>query len=64
MPKMKPHSGMTKRTKVTGTGKIVAQPAGHVHKLEAKSSSRKRRLTGTDEISKVDIKRVKKMLGR
>lgn len=64
MPKMKTHSGMAKRVKITGTGKIVAQPAGHVHKLEAKSSSRKRRLSGTDVIAKADVKRVKRMLGR
>jgi large subunit ribosomal protein L35 len=64
MPKMKPHSGMSKRTKVTGSGKIMAQSANHVHKLEHKSGSQKRRLTQDVVIAKSDTKRVKKMLGR
>ena len=64
MPKMKPHSGMTKRVKVTGKGKLLVEQAGKRHMLEAKSSRRTRRLTGTVEVSSVDKKRVRKMLGR
>jgi large subunit ribosomal protein L35 len=64
MPKMKPHSGMAKRTRVTGSGKIMAQSANHVHKLEHKSGSQKRRLVTDVVIAKSDIKRVKKLLGR
>jgi large subunit ribosomal protein L35 len=64
MPKMKSHTGMGKRVKVTGTGKIVAQQAGLRHKLEKKSSNVTRRMTGTVELSKVDTKRIKKLLGR
>ena len=64
MPKMKPHSGMTKRVKVTGKGKLLVEQAGKRHKLEGKSSRRTRRLTGTVEVSSVDKKRVRKMLGR
>jgi large subunit ribosomal protein L35 len=64
MPKMKPHSGLAKRVRVTGRGKIVAQSAGRVHKLEHKPSTRKRRMAGTMELAKVEIKRVKRLLGR
>ncbi|WP_329109393.1 50S ribosomal protein L35 [Micromonospora sp. NBC_01699] len=64
MPKMKSHTGMGKRVKVTGSGKIVAQHAGLRHNLEKKPSTQTRRLTGTGEIAKVDAKRVKKLLGR
>ncbi|WP_406043821.1 50S ribosomal protein L35 [Micromonospora sp. NBC_00898] len=64
MPKMKSHTGMGKRVKVTGKGKIVAQQAGLRHHLELKSSTRTRRLTGTVELAKADIKRIKKLLGR
>jgi large subunit ribosomal protein L35 len=64
MPKMKSHTGMGKRVKVTGTGKIVAQQAGMRHNLEKKSSTRTRRLAGTVELAKVEVKRVKKLLGR
>jgi large subunit ribosomal protein L35 len=64
MPKMKSHTGMGKRVKVTGRGKILAQQAGLRHKLEKKSSRVTRRLTGTVEVSAPDRKRIKRMLGR
>ena len=64
MPKMKSHTGMGKRVKVTSGGKIVHERAGKRHKLEAKPSTRTRRLTGTVEVSKADTKRIKKLLGR
>lgn len=64
MPKMKSHTGMGKRVKVTGRGKLVSEQAGKRHKLEAKPSTRTRRLTGTVEVSKADTKRIKKLLGR
>ncbi len=64
MPKMKPHTGMGKRVRVTGGGKIIAEPAGKRHKLEGKSSRRTRRLSGVVEVSKNDRRRINKMLGR
>ena len=64
MPKMKSHTGMGKRVKVTGRGKIVAQQCGLRHNLEKKSSHRTRRLTGTVEVSSVDTRRIRKLLGR
>jgi large subunit ribosomal protein L35 len=64
MPKMKPHSGMVKRVKTTGKGKLLVEQAGKRHLLEGKSSRRKRRLTGTVEVAKADVRRVRKLLGR
>jgi large subunit ribosomal protein L35 len=64
MPKMKSHTGMGKRVKVTGKGKILAQQAGLRHNLEKKSSTRTRRLSGTVEVAKADFKRIKKLLAR
>ena len=64
MPKMKPHTGMGKRVKVTGKGKLLVEQAGKRHLLEGKSSKVTRRMTGTVEVAKTDRKRVKKMLGR
>jgi large subunit ribosomal protein L35 len=64
MPKMKPHTGMGKRVRITGGGKIVAEPAGKRHRLEGKSSRVTRRMSGLVVVSKNDIKRIKKMLGR
>jgi len=64
MPKNKTHSGIKKRIKVTGTGKLLFQRAGKRHLLEHKSSTLTRRLSGTEEVSKADTARVKRMLGR
>jgi large subunit ribosomal protein L35 len=64
MPKMKTHTGMGKRVKVSGRGKLISEQAGKRHLLEGKSSRRTRRLTGTVELSGADRKRVKKLLGR
>ena len=36
MPKMKPHSGMKKRVKITGTGKLRRQKANRRHNFEYK----------------------------
>ncbi len=64
MPKMKSHTGMGKRVKVTGKGKLVTEQAGKRHLLEGKSSRTTRRMTGTVEVAKADTKRIKKLLGR
>ena len=64
VPKMKSHTGMGKRVKVTGKGKLLTEQTGKRHLLEGKSSKVTRRMTGTVEVAKADRKRVKKMLGR
>jgi large subunit ribosomal protein L35 len=63
MPKNKSHSGAGKRFRVTGTGKILREKAGKRHNLEKKSSKVTRRLSGTVEVAKADVRRAKKMLG-
>ncbi|MGH3646183.1 MAG: 50S ribosomal protein L35 [Micromonosporaceae bacterium] len=63
MPKMKSHSGMGKRVKVTGKGKLRRQQTHLRHNLEKKPTTRTRRLAGVVEFAKNDVKRVKKMLG-
>jgi large subunit ribosomal protein L35 len=63
MPKMKRHSGMAKRVKVTGGGKLLREPAGKRHLLEGKASKVTRRMTGNVELDKVETKRVKRLLG-
>jgi large subunit ribosomal protein L35 len=63
VPKFKPHSGMKKRIKITGKGKLRREQTNRRHLLEYKSSRRTRRLAGTTDVAKADTKRVKKMLG-
>lgn len=64
MPKMKAHSGMAKRIKVTGGGKLVRQHTNRRHLLEHKPSTRTRRLAGTTELAAPDRGRVRRLLGR
>ncbi|CRK56277.1 LSU ribosomal protein L35p [Alloactinosynnema sp. L-07] len=64
MPKMKTHSGASKRVKITGKGKLRRQQAGLRHKLEKKPTSVTRRLSGTAEVAKVDEKRLNRLLAR
>lgn len=64
MPKNKSHSGMSKRVKVTGSGKIRRQQTGRRHLMEKKSSRVTRRLEGTTDVAAVDVRRVKRLLGR
>jgi large subunit ribosomal protein L35 len=64
VPKMKSHTGMGKRVRVTGSGKVVREKAGKRHLMEVKSSHVTRRMSGTIVVSKNDAKRVNKLLGR
>lgn len=63
MPKFKPHSGIAKRVRVTGTGKITHEGAGKRHNLEKKPTRVRRRMTGMRPLSDNDVPRVKRMLG-
>ena len=63
MPKMKSHSGASKRFKVSGRGKLLRQQANRRHLLEHKSSRRTRRLDGTEDVSANDAPRIKRLLG-
>ncbi len=64
MPKFKTHKGTAKRVRVTGTGKLVHEATNNQHKFEYKSSSRKRRLKGTEEFAPAERKRIRALLGR
>lgn len=63
MPKNKTHSGASKRFKVTGKGKLRRQQANRRHLFEHKPSRRTRRLEGTVDVARADVRRVKKLLG-
>ena len=70
MPKMKTHSGTSKRVKMTGSGKLVRlrtrRKAGAAFASTPIKGSRKnrRRHAGTTEVSSADANKVKKLLGR
>lgn len=64
MPKIKTHSGSSKRFKLTGTGKITRRQANRNHLLEHKSTRRTRRLDGRIVMEGVDAKRIRRLLGK
>ena len=65
MPKMKPHSGMAKRVKVTGSGKLRHVKARRrTHLMQKQSTARTRLEDGEMAVSKADRNRVRKLLGR
>ncbi len=62
MPKMKTNRGAAKRFKKTASGGFKRGHANHSHMLTKKDQKRKRGLRGTDMISDVDKKTVKRLL--
>jgi len=64
MPKQKTHKGTVKRVRVTGTGKLMREQTGGRHKLEHKSSKKMRSIANDVELSKADVKKAKKLLGK
>ncbi|MGF7237177.1 MAG: 50S ribosomal protein L35 [Frankia sp.] len=63
MPKMKPHTGASKRFRVTATGKVMRKRANRNHLLEHKSSRRTRRLAPEQVLTNADNGRIKRLLG-
>ena len=61
--KQKTHKGTAKRIKVTGSGKLRREQAGKRHLNEKLSSKRRRKLSGTTDVAKADVKRAKRLLG-
>lgn len=64
MPKMKSHSGASKRFKITSKGKIKHLSAFKSHLLEKKSPKRKQRFEKEHTLSSSETKRVKRLLAR
>ena len=63
MPKQKTHSGIKKKVRVTGSGKIVHAGSGKRHHLEHQPTRKTRRADGMHVLAKADVPRVKRMLG-
>ncbi len=62
MPKMKVHSGASKRFKKTGSG-VKRKSAFKSHILTKMTTKRKRQLRGTSAVHPSDLPGVKRMLG-
>lgn len=62
MPKQKTVSGAKKRFAITGSGKIKRKHAFKKHILTKKSTKRKRNLTKSALVAKVDERQVRSLL--
>ncbi len=61
MPKLKTKSGLKRRFRVTGTGKIKMTRVGKRHGLRKRSRSMKRKARGTEVMKTPGVKVVKRM---
>ena len=59
MPKMKSKKALTKRVKVTGTGKLKRHSAYISHLSHNKTTKQKRHLRMPNTMSQSDVKRVR-----
>jgi large subunit ribosomal protein L35 len=55
----KTRKSVSKRFKITGTGKIMRQHASRRHLLSSKSAKRKRHMAKSTEVDKTDTYRIK-----
>lgn len=62
MPKLKTKKALSKRVKITKTGKVLRSKAGKSHLLSGKSRKRKRSLRKRGEVASVDMKMIRKAL--
>jgi len=63
VPKLKTQKGISKRIRVTGSGKLMRASSFKSHLLEHKSAKRKRRFENEQPVSKSDRKTVRRALG-
>lgn len=62
MPKMKSHSGLKKRVKVTASGKLKRSHAYTNHNADSQTTKQNRQLRGTTIVDKSDQKRIKSLV--
>ncbi|MCX5639052.1 MAG: 50S ribosomal protein L35 [Planctomycetota bacterium] len=62
MPKQKGHKGLTKRLKVTATGKLKHRRPGSRHLMSSKNAKRRRKISRPTIMTGTMAKRVKTKL--
>ncbi|MGL4944182.1 MAG: 50S ribosomal protein L35 [Thermoguttaceae bacterium] len=62
MPKQKTHKGVSKRFRVTGTGKVKHRRSGTSHLAWRLTTKRKRKLRGTGVLSATETRRILRVL--
>ena len=64
MPKQKTHKGLSKRVKITATGKISRSRCGGGHLLGNKNAKRRRRIKGSAIITGTAAAAIRAQLGK
>ncbi len=64
MPKQKTHKGLSKRVKVTATGRLKRRRCCGSHLMSGKSAKRRRRIAGSSTITGAMAKTAKIHLGK
>ncbi len=64
MPKQKTHKGLSKRVKITATGKIRYKHTGGGHLMSGKNAKRRRRVSSSSIMKSATAKTVRIELGR
>jgi len=64
MPKQKTHKGLSKRVKVTATGKVKRRRSFGSHLMSTKNSKRRRRISGSAIILGAPGKTCRSLLGK
>ena len=64
MPKQKTHKGLSKRVKVTGSGKVKRNRTGGGHLMSTKNAKRRRRINSSSIISGVMARTTRRQLNK
>jgi len=64
VPKQKTHKGLSKRVKITGSGKVRRQRCCGSHLMSGKNAKRRRRIGGSAIVTGLSAKTAKGMLGK
>ncbi len=60
--KQKTRKAITKRFKVTKSGKVLRMPSGQDHLLSKQTSNKRRRLRKLVKVAEAEAKKIKKLL--
>ena len=64
MPKQKTHKGLSKRVKITASGKVRYKRTGSGHLMSSKNAKRRRHISGCSTLAGGGAKTAKIMLGK
>jgi large subunit ribosomal protein L35 len=62
MPKLKTKKALSKRVKITGSGKMVRKQSHRQHDAWAKTKKQRRQLAKSTTVSTTDLKRLRQLI--